>query len=59
MLLILSDLGLTKANPRINKPCEFWMRRFGKKDGGFGSEKCSKGQLCTVGNTARALVKFG
>jgi len=35
------------------------MRRFGKKDGGFGSEKWSKGHLCTVGNTARALVKFG
>ena len=59
MLLILSDLGLTKENPVINKACELWMRRFAKKDGGFGSEKWSKGHLCTVGNTARALVKFG
>ncbi len=59
MLLILSDLGLTKATPQISTACELWMRRFAKKDGGFGSEKWSKGHLCTVGNTARALVKFG
>jgi hypothetical protein len=35
------------------------MRRFAKKDGGFGSERWSKGHLCTTGNMARALVKFG
>jgi hypothetical protein len=59
MLLILSDLGLTKSDPRISKACELWIRRMSKKDGGFGSEKWSKGHLCTVGNTTRALVKFG
>ncbi len=59
MLLILSDLGLTKANAKVAKACELWIRRFAKKDGGFGSERWNKGHLCTVGNTARALVKFG
>jgi hypothetical protein len=59
MLLILSDLGLTKSEPRVRKSCELWIRRFAKKDGGFGSERWSKGHLCTTGNTARALVKFG
>jgi len=59
MLLTLSDLGLTKTEPRIRKACELWMRRFAKKDGGFGSERWSKGHLCTTGNMARALVKFG
>ncbi len=59
MLLILSDLGFTKADSRISRACKLWMRRMGKKDGGFGSEKWNKGHLCTVGNTARALVKFG
>ena len=59
MLLILSDLGLTKAEPRIRKSCELWIRRLAKKDGGFGSERWSRGHLCTTGNTARALVKFG
>ena len=59
MLLILSDLGLTKENSRIRKACELWMKRFAKKDGGFGAEKWKEGHLCTVGNTARALVKLG
>ena len=59
MLLILSDLGLTKSDLRIRKACELWIKRFAKKDGGFGSERWSSGHLCTTGNTARALVKFG
>ena len=59
MLLILSDLGLTKGDPRIRKACELWIRRMAKKDGGFGSEYWKEGHLCTVGNTARALVEFG
>lgn len=59
MLLILSDLGLTKEDPRIAKACELWIKRFSKPDGGFGSEKWKAGHLCTSGNTARALVKFG
>jgi len=59
MLLILSDLGLTKQEPKIRTAAELWMKSFAKKDGGFGSERWKKGHLCTVGNTARALVKFG
>ncbi len=59
MLLILSDLGLTKENPQISKACELWIKRFAKRDGGFGAEGWSKSHLCIVGNTARALVKFG
>jgi prenyltransferase beta subunit len=59
MLLILSDLGLTKEEPRIRKASELWIKRLAKKDGGFGSERWTNGHLCTTGNTARALVKFG
>src|SRR2546427_7929112 len=59
MLLILSDLGLTKAEPRIAKACELWIERFAKTDGGFAMDGGSKGHLCTTGNTARALVRFG
>jgi hypothetical protein len=59
MLLMLSDLGLTRKNPRIAKACDLWIRRFAKKDGGFGADNDRKGHLCIVGNTARALVKFG
>ncbi len=59
MLLILSDLGLTRKDPRIAKACDLWISHFAKKDGGFGAEGWSKSHLCIVGNTARALVLFG
>jgi hypothetical protein len=59
MLLVLSDLGLTKANPRIAKGCELWIGRFATEDGGFSMGGSKKGHLCVVGNTARALVQFG
>jgi len=59
MLLILSDLGLTRNNPSVGKACEIWIERFSKKDGGFGSDGRSVSHLCIAGNTARALVKFG
>ena len=59
MLLILSDLGLTKGDPRIGRAAELWRDRFSKADGGFGSDGASRSHLCIAGNTARALIKFG
>jgi hypothetical protein len=59
MLLVLSDLGLTKADPRVRNACEMWIQRFAKKDGGFSTDNSRKSELCLVGNTARALVRFG
>ena len=59
MLLILSDLGPTRKNRRIATACELWIKRFAKKDGGFGIDDDKRSELCVVGNTARALVKFG
>ena len=60
MLLILSDLGVTKeSDPRIEKSCELWIKSFAKSDGGFAMEGSKTSHLCTAGNTARALVKFG
>ena len=59
MLLILSDLGLTNEDPRIRRACELWIKRFAKEDGGFGGDRMNQSHLCIVGNTARALVRFG
>lgn len=59
MLLILSDLGLTKDDPRIAEACHVWIDRFATPDGGFNADHGKSGHLCIVGNTARALVKFG
>lgn len=58
MLLILSDLGLTREDPRIATACEQWIERFATPDGGF-DEGADTGHLCIVGNTTRALVQFG
>jgi hypothetical protein len=59
MLLILSDLGLTMDDPRIDRACQLWMERNWNKDGGFSQTGKTDGHLCITGNTARALVKFG
>ena len=59
VLLVLSDLGLTKGDPRVDSACQLWMRRNGTKDGGFSSSGKAGGHLCITGNSARALVKFG
>ena len=59
MLLVLSDLGLTRGNPRIAKACDLWIARYAKADGGFGADRMNTSHVCTAGNTARALVRFG
>jgi len=59
MLLVLSDLGLTRLNARIARACELWIQRFAKSDGGFGADRMRSSELCLVGNTTRALVNFG
>ena len=59
MLLILSDLGLTRKDRRIALASEQWMKRFSKADGGFGVDGAKSSHLCVTGNTARALIKFG
>ncbi len=59
MLLILSDFGLRKDDPRIRKACDLWIRRFSREDGGFGMDSSKRSHLCTTGNMARALVRFG
>ncbi len=59
MLLILSDLSLTKEDPKVAKASELWMERNATKDGGFSESGKAGGHLCITGNSARALVKFG
>jgi hypothetical protein len=59
MLLILSDLGLTKEEPRVGRACQLWMERNATRDGGFSQSGKSSAHLCITGNSARALVKFG
>lgn len=59
MLLVLSDLGLTKEHPMVAKACDLWIDRYTRPDGGFAMEGSKKGHHCKTGNMARALVKLG
>ena len=59
MLLTLSDLGVTRELPWLAESAEMWRDTYARRDGGFDSPGAKKSELCLVGNTARALVKFG
>jgi squalene-hopene cyclase-like protein len=59
MLLILSDLGLTNEDSRIDRACQLWIKHNATEDGGFSQSGKGNGHLCITGNTARALVRFG
>jgi hypothetical protein len=59
MLLALSDLGVTRELPWLAESAEMWRDTYARPDGGFDMPGSEKSELCLVGNTARALVKFG
>src|SRR5256712_4651554 len=58
MLLVLSDLGLTKADPRIAKACDLWIERFATPDGGFLLDGMKQRHLFVSADTARPVVRF-
>lgn len=58
-LLVLSDLGLTRANEAIASSCELWMRGTPMRNGGVGGNRAGTGHYCVVANMARALLRFG
>jgi len=59
MLLVLSDLGVTRELPAVRSSCEFWISGSDSQDGGFGLDGARKSHLCYVGNMTRALIRFG
>jgi hypothetical protein len=59
MLLALSDFGVTRKLPWLAESAEMWRDTYARPDGGFDMPGNEKSELCLVGNTARALVKFG
>lgn len=59
MLLILSDLCVTNQDPRVRRASELLVKRFAKKDGGFGYDAARISEMCITASTARTLVRFG
>jgi hypothetical protein len=59
MMLVLSDLGLTRSDPTIGELCELWMKGFAAKNGGLGGSSGGIPHYCVAANQARALIRFG
>lgn len=58
-MLLLSELGASREEPRVRDSCEFWMRRMALRGGGVGGNSNGKGHHCVVGNMTRALIRLG
>jgi hypothetical protein len=56
MALILSDLGVTKADPRIKKTASLFFKEWMSKP---APDNIFNDEVCVVGNTARYLTRFG
>ncbi len=52
-MIVLADLGLTRADPRIATLADLILDRWGPELSGPSAE------LCVSGNTARSLIRFG
>ncbi|MCI4338963.1 MAG: hypothetical protein L3J68_01340 [Thermoplasmata archaeon] len=57
-MLMLSDLGMTRADDRVGASCEWWMERSATRYAWLPGSKSSP-HHCVAGNMARALIRFG
>jgi hypothetical protein len=55
-LLVLSDLGLTKATPGVARATELLLDREGGPEGGLGG---TSSEVCFTGNCVRMFRRFG
>jgi hypothetical protein len=55
-LLVLSDLGMTREEPRIGRAVDLLLRHWSGDDGVFGEPGS---EVCITGNAARAFTRFG
>jgi hypothetical protein len=55
-LLVLSDLGASRSDPRIDRAARLLLRGWSGPDGPFGE---AGSEVCITGNAVRMLVRFG
>ncbi|HYM39378.1 MAG TPA: hypothetical protein VEY12_04425 [Thermoplasmata archaeon] len=53
--IVLADLGMTRANPRIRRTAQLLVNRWGKN----GDLSGRNGEVCVTGNAVRMLIRFG
>jgi hypothetical protein len=59
MMLVLSDLAVTRDNARVREACDYWFGRMATKDGGLGGNSTGNAHYCVAANQARAAIRFG
>src|SRR2546422_4260270 len=56
LAIVLADLGMTKADPRIRRTARLLVDRWSKKDGDLSGRS---GEICVTGNAGRTLIRYG
>jgi len=56
LAIVLADLGMTRANPRIRRTAELLIDRWSQKGGDLSGRS---GEICVTGNAVRTLIRFG
>ena len=59
MMLVLSDLAVTRDEPRLREACDYWFGRMATKEGGLGGNSAGNAHYCVAANQARAAIRFG
>jgi hypothetical protein len=54
--IVLSELGMTRSDPRIRRTAEMIIDRWGGRGGDLSGKA---GEICVTGNAVRTLVRFG
>lgn len=56
LAIVLADLGMTRADPRIRRTAEMILDRWSARGGDLTGRG---GEICVTGNAVRTLVRFG
>jgi hypothetical protein len=56
LAIVLAELGMTRADPRIRRTAEMILKRWSGKGGDLSGRA---GEICVTGNAVRTLVRFG
>ncbi|MGC2034970.1 MAG: hypothetical protein WA761_05955 [Thermoplasmata archaeon] len=54
--IVLSELGMTRSDPRIRRTAEMILDRWSKRGGDLSGRA---GEICVTGNAVRTLIRFG
>jgi hypothetical protein len=56
LAIVLADLGMTRADPRIRRTARLLLDRWGRKGRDLSGRT---GEICVTGNAVRTLIRFG